>query len=382
MIDVVSREVLRELVQTQRQRCVSMYLLTHRAGPEAAQDPIRLKNLLAKARAELVCSGLRGPEADELLAPASGLRGSGQFWAELSDGLALFLTDGGMRTFRLPNSVEELVVVAERFHLKPLLAVVATGEVFYVLALSQGKVRLLQGGRFGISELELGDVPQSLAEALWFDDRERQLQHHGAGRVGRGRVTATFHGHAMDKDALEEDLLRFLGAVDRGVREIIGDRRAPLVLAGVGYLLPLYRQVSSHQIIVEGGIGGNPEQLTPDELHALAWPLVEPLFTEDRRNAAEAFLAGTGPTVSTVEEAVVAAYQGRVGSIFVPVGCHRWGSFDPPSMTVDEREERQPGDHDLLDVAAAFTLINGGDVFAVEPSALPSSDPIAAVLRF
>ena len=26
--------------------------------------------------------------------------------------------------------------------------------------------------------------------------------------------------------------------------------------------------------------------------------------------------------------------------------------------------------------------INGGDVFAVEPSALPSSDPIAAVLRF
>jgi hypothetical protein len=347
-----------------------------------SQDPIRLKNLLTKARSELVASGLRGPEADKLLVPATRLRGDSHFWAELGDGLALFLTAEQMRTFRLPKPVAELVVVADGFHLKPLLAVVATGEVFYVLALSQGEVRLLQGGRYGISELELGDIPASLTEALWFDDRERQLQLHGANRVGRGLVTATFHGHAMDKDTSEEDLLRFLGAVAHGVRQIIGGRRAPLVLAGVGYLLPLYRQVSRQQVIVEGAIVGNPEQVTPAELHTLAWPLVEPWFGRDRRKAAAAFLAGSGKTVGRIRDGVVAAFQGRVESIFVPVGRQCWGTFDPATMTVDEREERQSGDRDLLDVAAAFTLINGGNVFAVEPEALPGSDPIAAVLRF
>ena len=382
MIDVVSRDALRRLVKTQRQHCVSVYLPTHRAGPELPQDQIRLKNLLAKARDELVSSGMRGPDADDLLAPARALHASAHFWAELGDGLALFLSDEGMRTFRLPNPVEELVVVADAFHLKPLVAVVATGQTFYVLALSQNKVRLLQGGRHGVSELQLGDIPESLSEALWFDDRERQLQNHGAGRAGQGRVTATFHGHAMDKDSSEEDLVRFLGAVDAGVREVIGDRRAPLVLAGVGYLLPLYRRVSHYHPIVEGGITGNPDQLTPAELHTLALPLLEPWFTQDRRRAAEAFLAGTRPTVRTVEGAIVAAHQGRVESIFVPVGSHRWGSFDPEIMTVDERGERRPGDRDLLDVAAIFTLMNGGGVFAVEPSALPSNDPIAAVLRF
>lgn len=382
MIDVVSRDVLQQLVQTQRQTCVSLYLPTHRAGRELPQDPIRLKNLVAQARAELVSSGLRAPEANALLAPARALRDDAHFWANLSDGLALFLTDEGMQTFRLPNPVEELVVVADRFHLKPLLAVVATGELFYVLALSQNEVRLLQGGRYGISELELNDVPESLAEALWFDDRERQVQHHGAGRAGQGRVTATFHGHAMDKDASEDDLRRFLGAVATGVREIIGDQAAPLVLAGVDHLLATYRQVSRQQNTVEGGIMGNPEHLTPDELHDLAWPFVEPLFTQGRRIAAEAFRSRTGPTVSTVKEAVVAAHQGRVESIFVPLGRHRWGSFDPALMAVHERQERQPGDLDLLDDAAAFTLIHGGGVFAVEPSALPNDEPVAAVLRF
>jgi hypothetical protein len=195
-------------------------------------------------------------------------------------------------------------------------------------------------------------------------------------------MTATFHGHAMDKDASKEDMLRFFGAVDSGVGAIIGDHRAPLVLAGVGYLLPLYRQASSHRGIVERGIEGNPEHLTRKELHTVAWPLVEPLFIQDRLKAEEVFLAGAARTVNTIEEAVVAAYQGQIESIFVPVRTHTWGLFEPVTMTVSKHEKRRPGDRDLLDVAAAFTLIHGGNVFAVEPSAMPSSDPIAATLRF
>ena len=382
MIDIVSADDLQGLVQTRRRWCVSLYLPTHRAGAEMSQDPIRLKNLLATARAELVAAGMRGPEANELLAPAKALSAGGQFWAELSDGLALFLAGDGMQTFRLPNPVDELVVVADGFHITPLVAAVATGDPFYLLALSQSQVRLFQGSRYGLSEVELPAASRSLAEALRFDDRERRLQLHGSGRAGRGRVTATFHGHAMDKDNSEEDLLRFLGAVARSVGEIIGDRRAPLVLAGVGYLLPLYRQVSGKQLIIEGGITGNPEQLTPKELHALALPIVEPWFTQDRRKAAQAFLEGGGPTASTVAEGVVAAYQGRVESIFVDVGRHRWGVFDQSTMTVEEREDRLPGDRDLVDLAAAMTLIKGGSVFAVEASALPSDDQIAAVLRY
>ena len=358
---------------------MSIYMPTHRTGSE--QDPIRLKNLLGQARAELVAMGVRRPAADKLLDPATQLLASGRFWAGLGDGLAILLCDGELQRLRLPNRVEELVLVAGQFHLKPLLATVATGELFYVLALSQNHVRLLQGDRYRMREIDLDDVPHSLAEALQFDDRERQLQSHSSGRVGRGQVAA-FHGHALDKDAAEEDLSRFVASIGRGVQPTITDRPAPLVLAAVGRLSALYRRVNGHSHIVEQGIEGNPEHLTPAALHAAAWPLVEELFDGDRRAAADAFLSGKTATARDVDAALVASYQGHIESVFIPVQHHVWGSFEPGSLTVTKHEERQPGDRDLLNVIAAFTLIRGGNVFVVDAAAMPSSDPVAAVLRF
>lgn len=380
LIDMVSPQTVRTLVETTGRHCVSIYMPTHRAGSE--QDPIRLKNLLGRARAELAEMGVRRPAADELLHPATQLLTSARFWAEQGSGLALFLSDREMQRIRLPNPVEELVSVAGQFHLKPLLATVTGGELFYVLALSQNQVRLLKGDRYSMSELDLMDVPHSLDEALRFDDRERQLQSHGSGRVGRGQVAAAFHGHAMDKDAAEEDLSRFVTAVHRGVRATIAEPPAPLVLAGVARLAALYRRVNSHHHILEQGVEGNPEHLSPEALHAAAWPLVEPLFDRDRQAAADAFLSGRPPAARDVESAVVAAYQGRIETVFVPLQGHVWGSFEPDTLKAIEHEQRRPGERDLLDVIAAFTLAHGGKVFAVDTAAMPSSDPVAAVLRF
>jgi hypothetical protein len=380
LIDVVSLQTVRALVESTGQYCVSIYMPTHRAGSE--QDPIRLKNLLGQARAELVAMGIRRPAADKLLDPATRLLASGRFWSELGDGLALFLYDGKMQQIRLPNPVEELVAVASQFHLKPLLATVTSGELFYVLALSQNQVRLLRGDRYSMSELDLIDVPHSLDEALRFDDQERQLQSHGSSRVGRGQVAAAFHGHALDKDAAEEDLSRFVTVVHRGVQSTVAEQPAPLVLAGVARLTALYRRVNNHRHILKQGIDGNPEHLSAEALHSAAWPLVEPLFSGDRQAAAEALLAGKPATAKDVEAAVVAAYQGRIESVFVPVQHHVWGSFDPDALTASEHDERQPGDLDLLDVIAAFTLVHGGRVFAVDAASMPTSDPVGAVLRF
>jgi hypothetical protein len=377
---MVSPQTVRALVESAGKHCVSIYMPTHRAGSE--QDPIRLKNLLSQAQAELVAMGVRRPAADKMLDPATRLLASGRFWTELGDGLALFLRDGELQHIRLPNPVDELVAVANQFHLKPLLATVTSGELFYVLALSQNQVRLLRGDRYYMSELDMVDVPHSLDEVLQFDDRERQLQSRSSGRVGRGQVAAAFHGHALDKDAAEEDLSRFVAAVHRAIQSTIAEPPAPLVLAGVARLTALYRRVNGHPHILKQGVEGNPEHLSPSALHSAAWPLVEPLFDSDRQAAAEAFLSGKTATAKDVEEAVVAAYQGRIESVFVPVQHHVWGSFEPDTLAAIRHEERLPGDRDLLDDIAAFTLVHGGKVFAVDARAMPSNDPVGAVLRF
>ena len=62
--------------------------------------------------------------------------------------------------------------MADRFNVKPLLRLPASAERFYILALSQNRVRLLEGANAKISEIDLDieDIPRSLADAMKYDD--------------------------------------------------------------------------------------------------------------------------------------------------------------------------------------------------------------------
>jgi len=378
MTDIVTRDDLRHLAKPAGGPCVSIYLPTHRAGGEVTQDSIRLKNLVAEARKDLVALGSRAPQADQLLVPATQLPHDHDLWDNLEDGLAVLLTATDTRTYRLPDSVEELVVVADNLHLKPLLPFVAEGALFYVLALSQNQVRLLRGDRYGVNDVDLAGVPRSRDEALRFDDRESQLHSHGAARIGLGRVSATFHGHGVGRDTHQVDLERFVNQVDTGVRHII-DNGAPLVLAGVETTVAVYRDVSHHANLVDDAIIGSVDQLSAGELHSRAWPLVQDLFDRERRAMAQAVLEDSVPSVHTVAEAVAAARSGRIAAVFVPVDVQCWGSYDVDTGEVSEHVNRRPGDRDLFDLVAVEALVHGGHAFTGE---VPGPGPVAAALRY
>lgn len=385
-MDLLSKRELEELTGKPEGPCVSIFLPTHRAGAETQQDPIRLKNLLGEARERLVeTKGLRATEADEVLEPARDLLSDNVFWRYQSDGLALFLSPGAFRSYRLPLDFEELAVVADRYHLKPLLPLLAGDGRFYILALSQNEVRLLGASRYGVDEVELGDnVPESLADALKFDDPERQLQFHtGAGGGGGGGRAAVFHGHGAEDDQ-KDDILRYFHKIDRGLGEVLKGQEAPLVVAGVDYLLPIYREANTYPGLVEGGITGNPEELSAEQLHERAWEVMEPRFSEARREAAERYadLAGTGRTSTDPREVVPAAYYGRVEALFAASGLRRWGAFDPSTGEADLHDEPEAGDGDLLDFAAVQTILNGGTVYVTDPEEVPAKADVACVFRY
>lgn len=382
MIDIISTEDIRRLADVHGEHCVSIYLPTHLAGEETTQNPIRLKTLAAHAATELRAAGVPTGRAEQLLSPLIELHDDRWFWTHQGRGLAVFLTGDGIRTYRLPDTVNELVVVADRLHLKPLLPCVTSGEVFHVLALSQHEVRLLRGSRYSVHELALGDIPASLAEALRYDDRERQLQSHATLRTGRGHVSATFHGQGAGKDTRDTDLDRFLGAVDDGVRDLIGASGAPLVLAGVAELVARYRATTAYPHVVDGEISGNPERTNAEELHDRAWPLVSPLFDAAKRSARDRIMAGPAAAGTSVDDVVLAAHDGRVRSLFVELGMQCWGRFDAEARHVERHDVREPGDRDLLDVATFETLLAGGQVFAVPQAQLPGEGPLVAEYRY
>lgn len=382
-MDLLDRDQLRTLIGERGSYCVSLYLPTHRVGPETQQDPIRLKNLLKQAEERLQRNGLRSSEARDLLGPAQRMLGDRGFWQHQSDGLAVFAAPGAFHSYRLPCDFSELVVVTDRFHVKPLMPLLSGDGRFYVLALSQKQVRLLQGTRHRVGEVNLEDVPTSLAEALGGEERERQLQFHTAMRGG----SAIFHGHgsAGDESEHKKDLLRYFKQIDRGLQDLVCAERIPLVLAGVDYLLPIYREANSCAQLVEEGIVGNPDGLTAGELHEKAWAIVEPHFARTQERAAAKYreLAGTGKATGDLSRIIPSAYQGRVDSLFVAVGIQRWGAVEEDAGNVVVHERHEPGDQDLLDLAAVQTLVHAGEVYAVSPDQVPdSTSPAAAVFRY
>jgi hypothetical protein len=383
---LLTRRELRALSEERGDACVSLYIATHRAGAEIQQDPIRLKNLLKEAEATLITMGLRSPDAGELLEPAQALLEDHEFWQHQSDGLALFLSPGSFRGYRLPFKFDELVVVTNRFHVKPLLPLLSGDGRFYVLALSQNEVRMLQGTRYSVAEVDLEDVPKSLAEALRYDDPERQLQFHTQTQTpgGRGDRGAAFHGHGVVSDEDKEDILRFFQKVDEGLQDVLGDEQSPLVLAGVEYLLPIYAEANTYSNLISGGVKGNPEALGSEDLHKRAWEIVEPHFQEAQVRAIARYeqLASTEQASSDVRTVVPAAHHGRVDTLFVAVGQQHWGAFDPQTNTIEIHGEEEPGDEDLLDLAAVQTLLHGGKVYALEPAEVPDGVPVAAVFRY
>jgi hypothetical protein len=363
--------------------CVSLYMPAHRAGRETEQDPIRFKNLLRQAEERLLAEGMRSAEARNFLKEPQRLLQDQSFWRHQSDGLVLFYSEDVFHFFRLPIRFSELVVVADRFHIKPLLPFLASDGVFYILALSQNQLRLLEGTRHTVDEIELENVPETLSEALPDGFAEKELQFHTGTPSGSGNRPAMFHGHDISND-IKNRIRQWFRTIDKEVGALLSDAQPPLVLAGVNTLLPLYKEVNTYPHLMEEWIPGNPEGMKPEDLHYQALAIVEPVFRKEQEAGSARYrqLAGTGQTTTDVTEAVLAAHHGRIEVLFVGVGVQVWGWFDPEKDRVDVHESPEPGDQDLLDLSAIQTLIKGGAVFAVTPQEVPDQAPLAAILRY
>jgi hypothetical protein len=378
-VDVVRRTDLERLALQGGGPCVSVFLPTHRAGPEVQQGPIRLKNLLRQATEALKANGVRAPEIELLLAPLWRLVDDGLFWQYQSDGLALYSRPGWWRSLRVPLELPELAVVADRFHVSPLLPLLTGDGHFFVLALSQNQVRLLEGTRDRLEEVDLPGVPLGVRDALLGKEGQKQLQLYVADRGGVG-AKGVFHGHGSAGDVQEEQVLRYLREVDRALGEVLAGERAPMVLAAVEQLAPLWRQATTYPHLVEETLAGNPEDLGLHELHPRAWAVVEPLFLQAQREAAARYhqLAGTGRTSKDPREIVRAAEHGRVDTLFAaqqPAGPSAGGGGVPVN-------DEGSGLRDLLELATVTTLTNGGTVYLLPAGAVPGGGSAAAVFRY
>ena len=387
-MEIPSIGELRALSEQHNGPCISMFLPTHRSGMETHQDPLRLRNHIRAAENRLLLDHLRTTQVEHVLQPIQALLEDESFWLHPGDGLALFRSPDTFRTYWLPSSFKEQVVVTDHFYLKPLLPFLSKDERFSILALSQNEVRLLQATHYSVRKVDLpAVVPRGLAEALTYDEPENELQYHSSssGVRGKGGRRATiFHGQGVGIDDSRADLLRYFQRVDRGLHELLRDEQAPLVLACVESLFPLYREVNTYPHLLDQGVPGNPDKLSAETLLRQAWAIMEPYLLLAREQAAARYreYTETGRASHNVREIIAAAFHGQVESLFIAIDQEQWGTFHPATNTLHVHRVARYHDDDLLDIAATQTLLHSGSVYAVGQAQVPGGELVAAVFRY
>ena len=383
---------IKTLMEVQNAPCVSIFLPTHRkAGPEMQEDPLRLRNQLREAERMLLTRGTDSRQIEALWKPVESLFTTREIWSHPQDGLAVLRAPDWFSFYQLPYSVKEQVVVGEHFYLKPLLPFLTSQKCFYILALSQNEIRLLEATRYSIKAIELPSlVPTSLAEIMKRHEAENEIESHSSASgatIGKGgRRPAVFHGQGVGTDDEKSHILRYFQEIDRGLHELLHDKSAPLVLASVDFLLPIYREANTYPYLLPEGIPGNPDrQKVRDEiLLERAWPLVESSVLHEQQEALAQFEEGKGTdrASNNVSEIVPAAYDGRVKDLFLAIDQEQWGSYEPAAYTMHMHELAEASDEDLLDLAARQTLLHSGSIYALTQENMPGRSLLAAVYRY
>jgi len=360
---------------------VSVYVSIKR-GSSADETRIHLKNLVQKARQALDTSGSEKDngwsglnEAESLTSPYGDLDPH-------SRGLAMFITKDEHRTYEATCPFEPECFVGGTPHVVPLLKAAFDQTTFYLLAVSQHNVRLFEGTRYGVEEVDLGALPRSVKE-MFSSEGAPGLQYRsiGQGAGGFGKE-AVYHGHASPERIESERLMKFLRSIDRRVSSLVSDTKAPLIFAGDAALLSNYRDVNSYSRLLDEFVRGNPDASSGDELRASARPVVQAHVDRQTERVAdqvqEAAARGAGSTDLMV--IVAAAAEGRVDTLLVVPD--RTEKRQTSGREPDDTAAPELSGDDLKNLAVVSTLQHGGTVLPVSADHVPAAASGVAQFRY
>jgi hypothetical protein len=381
---LLTRELIQELISVTELPCISLYMFTHRSHPENIQDTIRFKNLVRQANESLLPDYPAG-EIEKLLAPLHELATNSGFWNHTSDGLAVLRSPTRLEVIRLPMPVDEVVIVADSFHTKPLRHFLQSADRYQVLGLSMDTVQLFEGNRHSLVEVDLSDdFPKTMAGALGEELTGKHSTVASYGGVG-GDSANMHHGHGGKKDEVDSDAERFF----RVVAAAVYDRYSkpvglPLILAALPEHHFLFNQVNKNPMLLDDRIDINPQSVSKEKLAQLSWDVMQPVYLQKIESLAGKFnqakAGGTGS--DSIEEVIEAAEAGRVDTLLIEANRIIAKRLRNVNGTFKVMDVTQPKLDDLFDDIGQLVNKMGGTVVIVPREQMPVPTGLAAIFRF
>ncbi|GHD65033.1 hypothetical protein GCM10010317_064250 [Streptomyces mirabilis] len=344
---------------------VSVLTPTHRREPDNAQDPVRLRNVVAEAKKQIESDPAVTRERRTDLVQQLDQALAEVDLAHAEEGLAIFAAPGEHQVWSLARTVPERVVLSDTFLTRNLVAAQVSERPFWVLAVSADRVTLWNGGADRVTEERIGGFP-----------RTRSLEDPNAERKERiGDLPSTFR---------DERTKHFVRDADTALGAVLREDPRPLYVTGETAALSLLDEVgtvtkdATH--IAHGGLAHG----TPDAV----WQAVRPLISAEERRDTDAVARelesarGRKEFAAGVDEVWQNASQARIRLLAVEENYRVTVRDDGGDHLVPAESGDLDAREDIVDEIVEQCLETGADVRFVPDGSLGDAKGIAGVLRY
>lgn len=368
-VDVPTLSEIRDIIAQRADACVSIYIQTTPQTQHVGASKLALKNLAKNALEQLERSGLDKRRRSRIEDEFEALAEDDEFWAVQANSLAVLATPDNMRTYRLATSVKETVEVSDRFHVNPLLRAIAFPQHAYVLALSEGAVRLVE----------------IFADAAPVQVRVPNLPKSAADAVNRASLNNLTQNTRLSNAQGQTVLFRqFARAVDSALRPMLAGRDTPMILASTDPMAPVFRGVCTYPSLLTQGIQTSPDRMSDGELAQAARKLLDGHYAAEVIAARQLFEKRSSELRSTqdISQAARAATMGAIELLLVDMDDLTAGTISDADGKVEFAAAADATNYSLVDEIAARAINSGAKVLAVRKADIPGEKSLAAVLRY
>ncbi|MEU7061405.1 chemotaxis protein [Streptomyces sp. NPDC046197] len=357
------------LVELRRPRpypAVSVLTPTHRREPDNAQDPVRLRNVVAEAKKQL--------ETDPAVTRerrADVVRQLDQALAEVDlahaeDGLVIFAAPGEHQVWSLARSVPERVVLSDTFLTRNLVSAQVAEHPFWVMSVSADRVTLWSGGADRVTEEYTGGFPLT----------RRLVENFDAEREERtGGRPSTFS---------DERTRQFLREADTALSAVLRELPRPLYVTGEQAALSVLDEVGS---VTKGAVHFPHGGLAHGTAEAV-WRAIRPLHEDEARRGTAAATRelqtarGRREFAAGVDEVWQNAREGRVRLLVVEENYRIRVRDDAGDHLIPAESGDPTAREDIVDEIVEQCLETGAEIRFVPDGTLGEADGIAGVLRY
>ncbi len=289
-------------------------------------------------------------EIEAFLEPVYKLLDNTSLLKHFNDNIGIFRSSNSFRVINLPISLEHMCVIADSYHIKPLLKWVQSDQDFFILGISNKLASLYQGSKTSIR----------LIDSIEFNQLKNQ------------KMTTS-----LKTEAIYEWINELLFSLTKQVSiplYLAGDKKiTDSLFKKIKYPLTCRKSLFSNfdEDILPDIIASARNSIEDDAKRKLDTAFIEFYLAEDSKLAQK-----------NLFQISKAAVKGRIKKLIVADGVQIFGKIDRVTGgLLIHPTDLDHEDDDILDDLAQTVLANGGDVIVADHSKIPKGRMILAILK-